>query len=140
MDDNQRIDTLYEQGRKSMALSYLLWLVLGAFGAHRFYNGATRSAVIQLVLTLTGVGLVIVIPWLLIDLFLIPGLVNDKNREILDLLTSDPAPAAGAETAPPPQALPPREAELDSRRKAMLDDLRETGYRKPERARHPLLR
>ena len=43
-----------EHRRKSMAVAYLLALLLGCFGAHRFYVGKTFTAVTQLVLTLPG--------------------------------------------------------------------------------------
>lgn len=135
MDDNFRKQMLYEKNRKSIGLAYLLWIVLGAFGVHRFYAGANKSAVAQLILTLTGVGLLVVIPWLLIDLFLIPGLINERNMETIELLNG--ADEHAHRSAHEPQ---PVEADLDSRRQAMLDDLRKTGYRKERRETNPLFR
>ncbi len=43
----------------------LLCFLLGVFGAHRFYVGKTKSAILQL-LTLGGLGI-----WMLVDLVLI---------------------------------------------------------------------
>jgi len=77
------------RGDKSMLLAYVLWFFLGSLGIHRFYLGATRSAIILLVLTILSVvlsvvgvgpllGLVVVI-WLIVDIFLIPGMVRAAN-------------------------------------------------------------
>ena len=73
---------------RSMVLAYLLWLILGQVSAHRFYLGATQSALIQVGMFFTGLvlilmgtptlylGAIVLIPWvlwLLVDVFLIPG-------------------------------------------------------------------
>ena len=34
---------LYEAGRKSLSLAYILWFLFGLFGAHRFYAGAGKT-------------------------------------------------------------------------------------------------
>lgn len=60
--------------RKSMAITYSLWLPLGLIGAHRYYLGKTGTALAQ-TLTLGGLGL-----WWLVDLFLIPRMVDQANR------------------------------------------------------------
>ena len=36
---------LFEANRKSMAVSYILWIFVGVFGGHRFYNGRIGTAV-----------------------------------------------------------------------------------------------
>ncbi|MDO1581224.1 TM2 domain-containing protein [Rhizobium oryzicola] len=82
---------------KSVGAAYLLWFFVGYFGGHRFYLGRTGSAVAILLLTIAGialsvvgVGLVllgIVGIWVLVDAFLIPGMVADhKNKIRNDLL------------------------------------------------------
>jgi len=61
--------------RRSYA--YLLWLVGGFIGAHRFYLGSYLGGAAQLALLLYGMaglpgsrfGLVLVLPWLLFDLY-----------------------------------------------------------------------
>lgn len=72
--------------KKSTGVAYLLWLFLGGFGAHRFYLGKTGSAIAQLILVIGGVllsAVIIGLPmlvvggiWLLVDAFLILGLVS----------------------------------------------------------------
>lgn len=131
--DNREKELVFESQRKSKGIAYLLWLFLGAFGAHRFYAGEVKSGAIQLVLTLTGIGLLVVLPWLLIDLFLIPGLINERNMELINTLSyGDPRGFDSARE----DRLPPREepnAAMDPKRQEMLEDLRATGYRKERR-------
>lgn len=86
--DQQRT-MLYLANKKSTGVAYLLWFFLGMLGAHRFYAGRTGSAVVLLLLTLLGfllsfflIGfLVLIIPglWVLIDAFLIPGMISSHN-------------------------------------------------------------
>ncbi len=155
--DNYQKEIVFEANRKSKGIAYLLWLFLGWFGAHRFYAGETKTAIIQLVLTLTGVGVLINIPWLLADLFLIPGMVNDRNLELIHALNSDAPRGYTSELGDdrlrddhlrddrgledrieeypelrdePVHELSPK---LDGKRARMLEDLRATGYRKKRR-------
>lgn len=62
---------------KSTGTSYLLWLLclIGFCGIHRLYNGRIITGVIWL---LTG-GLFLI--GQIIDLFLIPGMVERANAE-----------------------------------------------------------
>jgi TM2 domain-containing membrane protein YozV len=58
----------------SIAIGYLLWLVLGIFGVHRFYYGRFRTGYLYLfTLGLGGVGV-------LVDLFLLPRLQRSVER------------------------------------------------------------
>ena len=130
----------YESRRKSVGIAYLLWFFLGGLGVHRFYTGNTKSAVTQLILTLTGIGfLLIVLPWLLIDLFLIPGLVRDRNVETLNLMGYD-VDDQPHDQRPAQLLSKPVQTEADRRREEMLEDLRQTGYRKERRDINPLYR
>ncbi len=71
---------------KSIGVAYVLWLFFGMLGAHRFYLGRTGTAIAILLLTLisailsfVGIGLLLfLIPaiWVLIDVFLIPGMAR----------------------------------------------------------------
>ena len=76
----------FESNRKSVGIAYLLWFFLGALGVHRFYSGHTKSAVLQMVLCISVIGWLVLAPWLIIDLFLIPGLVRERNVETLRLM------------------------------------------------------
>ena len=59
--------------KKDVFIAYVLWLVAGIFGAHRFYLGKTKSG-ITFVFTFGFFG----IGWL-IDAGLIPNLVHEAN-------------------------------------------------------------
>ena len=91
MDDNVRQQLLFEANRKSTAAAYLLWFLLGGFGAHRFYLGKIGTGVAQLLLGLLGwlplfLGWVVLGIWWVIDAFLIPDIIRDDNmRTIRDL-------------------------------------------------------
>jgi TM2 domain-containing membrane protein YozV len=72
--------------RKSVAVAYLLWLVFGLVGGHRFYLGDASSGVGMCLLFLLGwvllaafVGaalLLWLVIWVLLDAFRIPGLIK----------------------------------------------------------------
>jgi TM2 domain-containing membrane protein YozV len=92
-----RSQMLYDANRKSTGVAYLLWFFLGMFGAHRFYLGETGSGVAQLVLSIIGwvttlilIGFFILAAvgiWVLVDAFLIPGMIRSKNTMLADSLT-----------------------------------------------------
>lgn len=75
--------------KKSTGVAYLLWFFVGWLGVHRFYLGKTGSGVAILLLTLIGwftiaflIGfafLLVVGIWLLVDLFLIPGMIESDQ-------------------------------------------------------------
>jgi TM2 domain-containing membrane protein YozV len=88
-----RAHMIYDANKKSVGASYVLCLLLGGLGAHRFYLGHPLTAAAQLVLGILGffVG-VTWLPlwaWLLVDLFLIPGMVRTRNLEIANSFTFD---------------------------------------------------
>ena len=59
-------------------LAYLLWFFLWFVSAHRFYLGRPGSAFLQILSYFVLIGFV----WVLIDAFLIPGMVREKNDAI----------------------------------------------------------
>jgi|SRR5690606_25343295 len=84
-DNNDRMiraQLAYNNEARSMGIAYLLWGFLGGLGAHRFYLGDKGIAIAQLVLTLSVVGLVVSIPWTIVDAFLIPGRLREVNEQI----------------------------------------------------------
>jgi len=82
----------YDAQKKSAAVAYILLLLFGYFGAHRFYAGATGSGAAMLVLTICSIILMfvsvgfltILIPgiWAFVDLFLVPSLIRDYNSRL----------------------------------------------------------
>ncbi|HZF33358.1 MAG TPA: TM2 domain-containing protein [Candidatus Angelobacter sp.] len=83
----------YDANKKSAVVAYLLWFFVGMLGAHRFYLGRIGSGIAILVLTIlswilafVAIGLLLlIIPgiWVLIDLFLIPGMVRAFNNRLI---------------------------------------------------------
>ena len=129
MDENLHKQMVFEANRKSVGIAYLLWFFVGIFGAHRMYSGRMKSGVTQLVLLLSVVGWLVLFPWLLVDLVLIPGMVREQNMQTISKLTGPSRPI-------PSQPQPGKPlTEADRKREAMLEDLRATGYKKERRDR-----
>ncbi len=80
ISSDTRVLMLYEANKKTALVAYLLWFFVGLFGGHNFYLKRTGVAVAQLILSLTLIGMVITIFWVLVDAFLIPGWVRDQNN------------------------------------------------------------
>ena len=80
LSNDTRALMLFEANKKTALVAYILWFFLGLFGGHNFYLKRTGVAVTQLILTLTIVGMVITIVWVLVDAFLIPGWVRNQNN------------------------------------------------------------
>ncbi|MFT4014152.1 MAG: NINE protein [Paracoccus sp. (in: a-proteobacteria)] len=84
---------------KSPLLAYLLLIFAGGLGIHRFYLGRTGSGAAMLVLLILGfltlpiaVGLILLLVlgiWMLVDLFLIPGMVNEQRAGLRRQLQSE---------------------------------------------------
>ncbi|MBR2655012.1 MAG: NINE protein [Loktanella sp.] len=110
MDTQQQI--LIEQrvanGKKSLGVAYLLLFFLGGFGAHRFYLGRTASAIAILVLVWGGVvlsAILIGIPmliiggiWILVDIFLLPGMVAMDMQRLRATTTQEINALAGVQS------------------------------------------
>jgi len=62
----------------STGLAYVLWFFLWWVSGHRFYLGRPGTAILQILSYFILVGFV----WVVIDAFLIPGMVRDKKNEI----------------------------------------------------------
>jgi len=91
-DDTHRM-MVYDANKKSMLVAYLLWLLLGLCGAHRFYMGKWFTGLLMLGMSLFSFVMMfilvgyftIVVPalWALVDLLLIPGWVNRHNSRLI---------------------------------------------------------
>ena len=131
MDQATHSQLLFEANRKSVGATYILWFFLGMFGAHRFYAGKTGSAIAQVVLLLSVIGWLVLIPWLLADLFLIPGMIREHNMQTIEDIRGP---------APEPDRLENPKTPMDRKRAEMLEDLRQTGYSRqglgPKRTRY----
>jgi TM2 domain-containing membrane protein YozV len=77
-----RVLMLYDASCKSLQTAYLLWFFLGLFGAHNFYLKRITSGFIQLILTVTIVGSVVSLVWIVVDAFFIPGRVRELNHAL----------------------------------------------------------
>lgn len=85
LDEKTYIEQQVSMKAKSTPIAYLLWFFLGSFGAHRFYLGRIGSAVVLLLLTIFIGWCTFFIPtfiWLIIDAFLIPGIVRESEEKI----------------------------------------------------------
>jgi len=81
---------------KTSGVAYILWLFLGGLGAHRFYIGRPGSGLAILALMVLGVALtpsplgslflVIGVIWVIVDLFLIPGMIQSQKDEVRENL------------------------------------------------------
>lgn len=69
----------------STAVAYLFWMFLGVVSAHRFYLGRAGTAIIQILSYFIVIGFV----WLLIDAFLIPGMIREKKDKIRQRMTTE---------------------------------------------------
>jgi len=86
---------------KSVGIAYLLWAlgIFGICGVHRLYLGKTVTGLLWLLtFGLLGFGQ-------LIDLFLIPGMVDDHNFKLAVLQGIRPSPAPAKGVSGPPQPL-----------------------------------
>lgn len=83
---------------KSAGVAYLLLIFFGGFGAHRFYLGKTGSAIAMLIMFILGwltlalvVGAALLVAvglWCLVDLFLIPGMVQNHKDSVRQNLSA----------------------------------------------------
>lgn len=97
MNDTAREMMMYDAQKKSIGVAYLLWFFVGYLGGHRFYVGKTGTAIIQLITSIVGactamigvglfvIGLVGI--WILIDAFLLPGIVRSHNVQLASRLS-----------------------------------------------------
>src|SRR3989442_15767613 len=80
LSSDTRALMLFEANKKTALVAYLLWFFLGVFGGHNFYLKRTGVAVTQLILSITLIGMLTTVFWVLVDAFLIPGWVRNQNN------------------------------------------------------------
>lgn len=80
VEEQTLIETRVANEGPSVVVAYVFWLFIGFLAAHRFYLGRPGSAILQIVLILLVVGLI----WWAIDIFLIPGMVRERQRNLRD--------------------------------------------------------
>ena len=71
---------------KSIFIAYLLWLLIGAFGAHRFYAGKFNTGIAFVFLILTSwtvISSIILFIWYMYDVFVLKDYIIEKNKKIL---------------------------------------------------------
>ena len=82
---------------QSVGVAYLLLIFLGGLGIHRFYLGKTGTGAAMLILSILGwltlaivIGaafLIVVGIWWIVDLFLIPGMVETQRQAVRQSIT-----------------------------------------------------
>jgi TM2 domain-containing membrane protein YozV len=92
MDDDLRARLEFEARRKSVGAGYILWLLLGFLGAHRFYLGKTGSGIVQLLMCLSIIGIIPLAFWWIADAFMIPGMARDENLKAIKQLAGNGGP------------------------------------------------
>ncbi|MGU3398253.1 TM2 domain-containing protein [Brucellaceae bacterium D45D] len=68
---------------KSIVAAYVFWFFLWFLSAHRFYLGRPKTAILQILSYFIAIGFI----WLIIDAFLIPGMVQQQKNEMRRDLT-----------------------------------------------------
>lgn len=100
VQEKSLVEQQVTNNKKSVLVAYILWFFLGMTGAHRFYASKGKvAAIIQLVSSIIGflttfifIGFLILFVlgvWVLIDAFLIPGMVRKQADELRELLSKD---------------------------------------------------
>ena len=89
LSDTQKmlIEQRITNEKPSTGTAYLLCIFLGALGIHRLYLGEKGTGVAMLILGITILGLIITASWAIIDLFLIPSIIQKRVDGLRQRLT-----------------------------------------------------
>ncbi|MBL1431217.1 MAG: TM2 domain-containing protein [Robiginitomaculum sp.] len=88
--DDKNLKTLiqFESEKKSIAAAFILGIQLGILGGHDYYLGDIGRGIFKLILTITMIGIIVSIIWVIIDLISMPSRVREKNRQLAERLTA----------------------------------------------------
>jgi TM2 domain-containing membrane protein YozV len=86
LSSDARALLLYDANKTQPVIAYVLLYTLGLLGAHNFYLGRNGIAIAQLILTLTVIGLIVSGIWVIVDAFLLPGLIRTQNNALAQQL------------------------------------------------------
>lgn len=71
------------------AVAYALCLLLGMFGAHRFYLADRKMGRIMFFIGVTIIGLPVTLLWAITDLYRIPDMIRARTAAIREQLTAE---------------------------------------------------
>jgi TM2 domain-containing membrane protein YozV len=100
LQQKMQIDFAVKAAMPSTATAYVLCILLGAFGAHRFYLGAKDTGRIMFVLGITVLGIPVSLMWAVVDLFSIPAMIAQRADALRERLTDEARADGGARGAP----------------------------------------
>lgn len=83
--DRMLIEQRVTNDAKSVGAAYLLWFFTWFVSGHRFYLGRPGTAILQILSYFVLIGFI----WLIVDAFLIPGMVQKQKDEVRRRLTQD---------------------------------------------------
>lgn len=84
---------------RDVGVAYILLLIAGLWGAHRYYAARQGSAIAMTCISATIIGLPVTALWTLVDLFLTAGLIADYNTPERQYLATPASTAKQAEWA-----------------------------------------
>ncbi|HWW47327.1 MAG TPA: TM2 domain-containing protein [Xanthobacteraceae bacterium] len=79
---------------KSVVVAYLLWLFLWFASGHRFYLGRPGTAILQILSYFILIGFI----WVIVDAFLIPGMIREQQNEVRRRLELSALASGGLES------------------------------------------
>lgn len=78
VEELQLIEQRVTNEGPSLAVAYILFFFLWFLSAHRFYLGRPGTAILQILSYLIFIGFI----WAVIDIFLMPGMVRERQAQV----------------------------------------------------------
>lgn len=88
--------------KRDVGIAYILLIIAGVWGAHRYYTGRKGSAIAMTITSATVVGLVVTSVWAVVDLFLTARHVVEYNDRVRADAIPKFTPMAGVQRPGPP--------------------------------------